>query len=220
VAVELSSGSGSGLGLNAGATFAGFDAHASFAGRGGGATAFRGRFGRISGADCRGGLNWIRAAFGAPFELGHIFPSARDFGLGCAHHGFAGPGKGIGPGCPVAATSPTTVRGAGIIAGPAPLAASRACGSSLGGLGPLLGHQLIKLARFELLGQGAERETEHGHRGAEAEGLLQGPATAVAVSPRQHDLTRAGPLLQEGQVGLRQGRSINQQIVIGMFQKS
>jgi hypothetical protein len=69
-----------------------------------------------------------------------------------------------------------------LIARPTPFAASRDCGGpALAGLGPLLGHQLIELARFELLGQGTERKTEHGHRGAEAEGLLQGPGSLHLV---------------------------------------
>jgi hypothetical protein len=98
--------------------------------------------------------------------------------LGCTHHWLAGPGEGIGPGRPVAAT---TVPAAVLIARPAPFAASRGCGPALADLSALLGHQLIKLARFKLLGQGTERKTEHSHRGAEAEGLLQGPGSLHLV---------------------------------------
>ena len=48
------------------------------------------------------------------------------------------------------------------------------------------------------------------HQHGPAEGLLQGPAAAVAVPSRQHDLTRTGPLLQKCQVGLGQRRHIDQ----------
>jgi len=48
-----------------------------------------------------------------------------------------------------------------------------ACGSAAT-QGALLGDQIVQLPLLELLGEGAQRKAEHGHGGAEAEGLLQG----------------------------------------------
>jgi hypothetical protein len=61
----------------------------------------------------------------------------------------------------------------------------------------VLGHDLIELAGFQLLGQGAQAEAQHGHGGAKAQSLLQGTgrlhfvvaqadpeATGIAVAGR------------------------------------
>jgi hypothetical protein len=39
----------------------------------------------------------------------------------------------------------------------------------------MLGRQFIKLALLQLLAEGPQGKSEHGHRGAETEGLLKGP---------------------------------------------
>jgi hypothetical protein len=78
----------------------------------------------------------------------------------------AGPGKGIDP--LSAATTATALAGTPTLtttAFPITTATATATGGrgALGVLGTLLGHQLIELARFELLGQGAQGEAENGH---------------------------------------------------------
>jgi hypothetical protein len=44
-----------------------------------------------------------------------------------------------------------------------------------------LGNQLVELALLQLLTQGAQGKAEHGHGGAQAEGVLQGAGRAHLV---------------------------------------
>jgi len=96
----------------------------------------------------------------------------QDFSLGLGRHRAAGPGKGVNA---LGSATTTGCLTPAFTAPVIPFSAAPDSGGALGGLGPLLGHQVLKLASFELLGKGAQGEAQHGNGGAEPKGLLQGP---------------------------------------------
>jgi len=104
-------------------------------------------------------------------------------GLHLGGRGSAGPGERINPltatttaSAPWAWATAFAAATLTLTAAATTTTAGRAgAGGALGGLGPLLGHQLIKLPGLKLLGKGAQGKTEHGHGGPQAEGLLQHP---------------------------------------------
>jgi hypothetical protein len=103
----------------------------------------------------------------------------RAFSLDLGGHWAAGPGEGVD--ARASATTTTGTLTPALAAPVIPFSASSGSGGALGGLGPLLDHQVLELAGLELLGQGAQGEAQHSHGGAQPKGLLQGPGSLEFV---------------------------------------